>query len=182
MLIRRRVYTHDGIVTPVVHETKAGHISVRRRVQRPVCKCPAAQNGSANEQQPKYKSSPSVYRVCRYRYRILSFSHSPFLGRHLGSASRTAQSPAQPPDAGILDQPHGALLPRVATATVRMPRRAAVARLSCVLGGLAPKLLRHLAVLHAGWHPLLDVLVKLAARDATLPAVHLSSREQRRQR
>lgn len=58
-----------------------------------------------------------------------------------------------------------------------MPRRAPEAALLRVGGRLLSELLAHLAVLLALAHPLLNMLVQLAPRDAALSAVDLAARQ-----
>lgn len=76
----------------------------------------------------------------------------------------------------------GPLVPRVAPAPVRMPRRGAEAEGLGAGLGRGPVLGRDDAVLEARAHPLLDVRVQLAAGGAALAAVDLSPRRQHRQR
>jgi hypothetical protein len=75
---------------------------------------------------------------------------------------------------GILDQSDGALLLCVPSAAVRVPWRAPVAVLPRVGARPGSELLTHLAVLISVAHPLLNVLVEFAPRDAALSAVHLA--------
>lgn len=75
---------------------------------------------------------------------------------------------------GVLHQSDGALLLGVPAAPVRVPRRAPVALFPRLGGRPRAELLAHLAVLVPVAHPLLDVLVQLAPRDAALSAVHLA--------